>query len=104
MRTRNESGFSNVVAIVDPPRSGLHKTVLRSLKKCRELKRLVYISCNPESCANDLITLCGPEQRQTAEEMRTANASVTPFTPVRLAAVDLFPHSKHCESIILLSR
>jgi tRNA (uracil-5-)-methyltransferase len=36
-----------IVAIVDPPRSGLHKDVLKALRTCKGLDRLVYVSCNP---------------------------------------------------------
>ena len=35
-----------IVGIVDPPRSGLHKDVLKCLRTCRGLDRLVYVSCN----------------------------------------------------------
>ncbi len=38
-----------IVGIVDPPRSGLHKDVLRALRTCKGLDRLVYVSCNPSS-------------------------------------------------------
>jgi tRNA (uracil-5-)-methyltransferase len=38
-----------IVGIVDPPRSGLHKDVLRALRTCKGLDRLVYVSCNPQS-------------------------------------------------------
>lgn len=35
-----------IIGIVDPPRSGLHPTVLRALRTCKGLDRLVYVSCN----------------------------------------------------------
>lgn len=38
-----------IVGIVDPPRSGLHKDVLRALRTCKGLDKLVYVSCNPAS-------------------------------------------------------
>jgi tRNA/tmRNA/rRNA uracil-C5-methylase (TrmA/RlmC/RlmD family) len=34
------------VAIVDPPREGLHPKVIQALRKCKGLDTLVYISCN----------------------------------------------------------
>jgi tRNA (uracil-5-)-methyltransferase len=33
--------------IVDPPRSGLHPNVIRAIRNCGAIKRLVYVSCNP---------------------------------------------------------
>ena len=37
---------STIVGIVDPPRSGLHRDVLKALRTCKGLDRLVYVSCN----------------------------------------------------------
>jgi tRNA (uracil-5-)-methyltransferase len=36
-----------IIGIVDPPRSGLHRDVLKALRVCKGLDRLVYVSCNP---------------------------------------------------------
>lgn len=41
------------VAVVDPPRKGLHPGVIAVLKGAR-LGRVVYISCNPQSFARDM--------------------------------------------------
>lgn len=35
-----------IVGIVDPPRSGLHRDVLKCLRTCKGMDRLVYVSCN----------------------------------------------------------
>lgn len=51
---------AQLVAIVDPPRSGLHKRVIQALLKCAALKRIVYISCKPASMTDNLKTLCTP--------------------------------------------
>ena len=49
------------VAIVDPPRSGLHPKVIRALRECKAIDRLVYVSCNPTgSFVEDAIKLCLP--------------------------------------------
>lgn len=53
-------GHQEVVAVVDPPRAGLHKSVIRALMACKPLKRLVYVSCNPESLADNMVQLCTP--------------------------------------------
>ena len=46
------------VAIVDPPRSGLHPKVIRALRECKAIDRLVYVSCNPTgSFVEDAIKL-----------------------------------------------
>eukprot|EP00397_Hematodinium_sp_SG-2012_P023518 GEMP01024439.1.p1 GENE.GEMP01024439.1~~GEMP01024439.1.p1 ORF type:complete len:603 (+),score=132.68 GEMP01024439.1:148-1956(+) len=83
----------DIVAIVDPPRGGLHGNVLLALRNCAEIKRLVYISCNPESLALDVGKLCHP-----------SGVPSEVFRPTRAVAVDMFPHTVHCEMILQLDR
>ncbi|CAE8599080.1 unnamed protein product [Polarella glacialis] len=82
-----------VCAVVDPPRPGLHATVLGALRSCPQLSRIVYVSCNPESLVEDIVKLTLP--RESDED---------PFVPVRAVACDMFPHTMHCEMILLLER
>ncbi|KAK6163302.1 hypothetical protein DH2020_000166 [Rehmannia glutinosa] len=101
--------FKNVVAIVDPPRVGLHPTVIKVLRTQSRLRRLVYISCNPESLVANAIELCTPSldkiekgnnknnrgwknissaglARRRAKSMPNSE----PFNPIKAMAVDLF--------------
>lgn len=114
--------FSEVVAIVDPPRCGLHPVVIRALRTHPGLRRLVYISCNPDTLVANAIELCTPSTgkvekakgkrggyrhmgnaghaRQRAKSMPVSE----PFCPIKAMAVDLFPHTPHCEMVMLLER
>src|SRR5688572_26397990 len=56
----SSSQQQDLVAIVDPPRAGLHKDVVKALLTCAPLKRLVYVSCNPDSLADNMAMLCSP--------------------------------------------
>lgn len=114
--------FKNVVAIVDPPRAGLHPTVIKLLRTNSRLRRLVYISCNPESLVANAIELCTPSPVETkgnnrnnrlwrkmssatlARHRTKSMPSSEPFQPVKAMAVDLFPHTPHCELVMLLER
>ncbi|KAM0932208.1 putative tRNA (uracil(54)-C(5))-methyltransferase transcription factor C3H family [Dioscorea sansibarensis] len=113
--------FKNVVAIVDPPRVGLHPIVIKTIRTHPRLRRLVYISCNPESLVANAIELCTPtadkpEKSKGNKRWRSmSNAGLArqraksmpnsePFLPVRAVAVDLFPHTQHCEMVMLLER
>ena len=40
-------GAAHCFGIVDPPRSGLHPNVIRAIRGCSAIKRLIYVSCNP---------------------------------------------------------
>lgn len=80
------------VAIVDPPRAGLHPKVRSALRGCPAVSRIVYVSCNPDTLASDSIHLC------------TRGGNGRAFAPVKAAAADLFPMTKHCEAVLLLQR
>ncbi len=71
------------VMIFDPPREGLKKAFLNFILK-NSPKKIVYVSCNPETLAEDLLVL---SQKYKIE-------SVTPF--------DMFPQTSHTESITIL--
>lgn len=45
----------DVIAILDPPRSGLHRTVISALRDCHLITRLIYVSCNPSAAMNNWI-------------------------------------------------
>jgi tRNA (uracil-5-)-methyltransferase len=88
------------VAVVDPPRGGLHQDVLRALRTCRALKRVVYVSCNPAgSLVEDAALLCAPQQHGGRSAARGP-----PFRCVAAFPVDLFPHTPHAEMVLLLER
>ncbi|XP_053557874.1 tRNA (uracil-5-)-methyltransferase homolog A [Bombina bombina] len=85
----------NPVAIVDPPRAGLHSKVIIAIRRAEHLKRLIYVSCNPRAAMNNFIDLCrAPSNRVKGRA----------FRPVRAVAVDLFPQTPHCELLVLFER
>jgi len=69
--------------VVDPPRAGIHPKARVRLKELAP-HRLVYVSCNPKTLADDL--------RILAET----------YEVVRARAVDLFPHTPHVETVVEL--
>ena len=71
--------------IVDPPRKGCEIEVIEAIIDLAP-ERIVYVSCNPSTLARDLKIL-------TKE-----NYEVTKVQPV-----DMFPHSAHVETVVLLS-
>lgn len=73
------------VAMIDPPRRGLSESVAKALVSARELYRLFYLSCHPESLVRDLKIFI-------EEGWKVLN--ITPF--------DFFPKTKHLETLVLL--
>ncbi|NXC48433.1 TRM2A methyltransferase, partial [Penelope pileata] len=85
----------NLITIVDPPRAGLHSKVILAIRRAEQLKKLIYVSCNPRAAMNNFVDLC------RAPSNRVKGAA---FRPVKAMAVDLFPQTKHCELLILFER
>ncbi|MEE1172924.1 MAG: 23S rRNA (uracil(1939)-C(5))-methyltransferase RlmD [Ruminococcus sp.] len=75
------------VIFIDPPRAGSTPKFLDALIKMSP-KRVVYISCNPETMARDL-------------EYLTSKSS---YTVKKIQPVDMFPHTRHVECVSLLCR
>jgi 23S rRNA (uracil1939-C5)-methyltransferase len=73
------------VIITDPPRAGMDAAVIEVILNAAPQK-IVYVSCNPSTQARDLILLDAAYQ----------------VTKIR--AVDMFPHTHHVESVVLLER
>ena len=84
MVKKAQDGESFDVVIMDPPRAGASLEFLRSLVELAP-KRIVYISCNPETMARDLSFL-------TRKGYKAA----------KIQPVDMFPHTEHVEVICLL--
>ncbi len=80
------SGEKADVVFTDPPRTGSDKRFLESLAKLCP-KRVVYISCGIESLERDLNILVKHG-----------------YTVKRIQPVDMFPHTKHIETVVLLSQ
>ncbi|WP_319525286.1 23S rRNA (uracil(1939)-C(5))-methyltransferase RlmD [uncultured Desulfosarcina sp.] len=71
--------------VIDPPRAGMHKDVLKQV--CRMgPEKIVYVSCNPATMARDMLEL---KEDYTLEEVQP---------------VDMFPHTFHIESVARLVR
>lgn len=82
-----DAGEKVDVVFMDPPRSGSTEEFLDALIRICP-KRIVYISCEPETLARDLKYLT-----------RKSGYRVREITPV-----DMFPFTGHVECVVLMSR
>lgn len=81
-----EEGKTVDTAFIDPPRAGCTASFLKALARLQP-DRIVYISCNPETQARDLLQLGRLGWRAEV---------CYPF--------DMFPHTNHVETVCLLCR
>ena len=95
LKKYNAGEEDDMVAIVDPPRAGLHPKAVQALRASAKLKKLVYISCDAKAAMNNFVSLAKPTSNGLPGD---------PFVPVKAIPVDLFPHTRHFELIILFER
>ena len=86
MRQMAQEGEKADLVFFDPPREGASREFLDALIRLSP-RRAVYISCNPETQARDLAQLVSGG-----------------YQAKRIQPVDLFPHTRHVETVVLLSK
>ena len=124
----------SIVAVLDPSRSGLAPAMCHALRDCPSVRRVVYVSCNPQgkfawgyvepggSFVQNAVALCGPpagwkgkggcawrkgRQGQGQSEDTREREPVgggRPFRPVFARPVDMFPQTPHCELVVVFER
>lgn len=83
------------VAIVDPPRAGLQTKSIQQLRNSTKIKRLIYISCSPNQVLKNFVDLT----KKCSKVMKG-----DPFVPKIAVPVDMFPHTPHCELLVVFER
>ncbi len=81
-----ERGAKADVVFMDPPRAGSDEKFLLSVRKLAP-KKIVYISCNPETLERDLKYLTKHK-----------------YEVKKIQPVDMFPFTEHVETVVLMSR
>ena len=81
-----ESGEDSVV-FVDPARLGLDNAVIEKLKSINP-RKIVYMSCNPETCVRDI--------KQLISDNNYIVSDILPY--------DMFACTKHVEVLVCLQR
>ncbi len=74
------------LAVIDPPRKGTTRELIEEIAR-RDIRKVVYISCEPETLGRDcaIFRACG-------------------YTVGEVYPVDLFPRTGHVETVCLLSK
>ncbi len=82
----NTKGIKPDVMVVDPPRKGCDESLLNLMLNMKP-EKIVYVSCDSATLARDLKILCSTDE----------------YNIQKVQPVDMFPHSYHVETVVLLS-
>ncbi|KAI1719361.1 tRNA (Uracil-5-)-methyltransferase domain-containing protein [Ditylenchus destructor] len=86
---------AKIVGVLDPPRAGVSDKVIIDSRRLTQMKRMVYVSCDPKAAMKNLVDLCRQESSKFGGEQ---------FRIVRIQPIDLFPQTEHFEWVITLER
>ena len=86
MAALTRAGRQVDVVFADPPRAGCSRAFIDAVLQTAP-EKMVYISCNPETLARDLSILVKGK-----------------YTVKKIQPVDMFPHTKHVECVVLMSK
>ena len=89
LRQTSSSEFDGKISlvVVDPPRSGIPRKVLRRICDVKS-KKIIYVSCNPRVLEGDMSYL----------------VTEGGYRITRVQPLDMFPHTPHVETVLLLER
>ena len=79
------SGFTPDAMVVDPPRTGLDNVLIDAILQSAP-EKLVYISCNPSTLAQDLQALTRGYQVDYIQ------------------SIDMFPQTARCEAVVRFTK
>lgn len=100
----------NVLLVLDPPRKGVDFLTLDLIKK-QAPKKVVYISCNPQTLSRDVGILVGslawsdPENisnEKNGNLLQKAENFKPQYKITQNESFDMFPQTNHVESVICL--
>ena len=100
---RERSGGSRCVLVLDPPRQGVDGKVIEAILSSLP-DRIVYISCSPQSLSRDLGLLTGTLCYDGRNIVKAKNGEKSAYRLTSIQPFDLFPQTKHVETVVLLTK
>ncbi|XP_065199508.1 tRNA (uracil-5-)-methyltransferase homolog A-like [Planococcus citri] len=84
-----------VVVILDPPRTGVDPTLVKTLREFKEAIRFIYVCSNHKLPLKNLLDFSSLTGQATDPD---------PIIPVRIIPIDMTPHTLRSELVILCER
>ncbi|XP_035222846.1 tRNA (uracil(54)-C(5))-methyltransferase homolog-B-like [Stegodyphus dumicola] len=92
----NDAFHEDLLVVINPSKINLRKTIVNSLRECKHLKKIIYISTKPQNSLEDFVQLCKP--------CGLRDHFGKPFYPILAVPVDFFPQTDHFGLILMLQR
>ena len=95
------------VIVCDPPRKGMERSVVREILKS-DANKVVLVSCDPATLARDAGLLCGSLVEDGSKIIKnpayTPRATAGFYDIVSVTPFDMFPQTKHVETLVCLEK
>ena len=92
----------SATVVLDPPRSGVERSVIDAIK-ANGVQKVIMISCNPATLARDLGLLTGSLKPNEKGELVKVE-SEPDYEIELIQPFDMFPQTKHVETLCLLQK
>ncbi|XP_055937393.1 tRNA (uracil-5-)-methyltransferase homolog B-like [Argiope bruennichi] len=86
----------DLIAVISPARAELSLPVLKFLRRCKHLSKIIYITTKPRLAVDNFVRLCKP----AASEGYLGK----PFVPLIALPVDLLPQTEHYALAVVFQR
>jgi tRNA (uracil-5-)-methyltransferase len=93
--TNPATSNKRVIAILDPPRAGVHSTVIKSVRDCSSIETVIFVACDAQQSSSNWIDLCRPTSNKYSGQ---------PFQLVRVQGFDMFPQTTGFEMVLEFRR
>ena len=99
---QEKKNHKDITVVLDPPRKGCDINVIDSIVKS-DIDKIVYVSCKPTSLARDVGILVGTLNVENGNIIKAENI-VNRYTIQTVIPFDMFPNTKHVETIVCLTK
>ncbi|MBE7088044.1 MAG: 23S rRNA (uracil(1939)-C(5))-methyltransferase RlmD [Clostridiales bacterium] len=91
------------IVVCDPPRKGMERSVIKAILSAKP-EKIILVSCNPSTLARDLGLLCGTLCEGEHGQLVKSKTPNSPYTITQITPFDMFPQTKHVETLVCLKR
>lgn len=101
---RERKGSERLLLVLDPPRQGVEESVIEAIAKSLP-DEIIYISCSPQTLARDVGLLTGTLKRTENGIIKNPDAAENRLYEISvIQPYDMFPQTKHVETLVCLRR